>query len=58
MNNKYQIALAIEEDEKNNCPVCKSKNITFIEKQTRGSDEPLTLLIFCKDCKKTTNITN
>ena len=57
MDNKYHIALGIKEGD-DCCPTCKSKNIRLTEKQTRGSDEPLTLLIFCKDCKKTTNITN
>jgi len=36
------------------CGFCKSKNVQIREHQTRSSDEPITIFIFCKSCQKTT----
>ena len=35
------------------CSFCKSKNVKIREHQTRSADEPITIFITCKDCKKT-----
>lgn len=57
MENKYLKALEINQ-ENYFCTKCKSTKVNLIERQTRGSDEPLTILLFCKNCKFVENITN
>ena len=34
------------------CDRCKSKRVFYTMTQTRSSDEPMTTVCFCTDCKK------
>ena len=32
------------------CGKCKSRNVVYTQRQTRGADEPMTIFATCKDC--------
>ena len=38
------------------CKFCKSRNVTYIQKQTRSADEAMTIFITCQDCSKRSKI--
>jgi DNA-directed RNA polymerase subunit M/transcription elongation factor TFIIS len=57
-NNLYrEISLALKKEQGSKgagkCRFCSSKELVFISKQTRSSDEPATIFVKCVLCKKT-----